>query len=288
MKPTLPPLRRYLAPLPLLACLAIAACSPTNPGSPGPGSSPPASGSGATAVKSGTSRAQAATPPQAATPAQGMTQAQGAPEVQGTTADPAGTQTQAAAPKFRGSIATGRDAVRSRVRYSWRRGCPVGPVELRLLRADYWGFDGRVHRGELIVHRDSARRMLGVLGKLFRARFKMQRMKLVDVYRADDDRSMAANNTSAFNCRRVSGSSSWSEHAFGRAIDINPVRNPYVTRGGRVSPPAGRAYVNRAGRAAGMIYAGDVVVRAFAAAGWRWGGHWSSSRDYQHFSATGR
>jgi hypothetical protein len=113
-------------------------------------------------------------------------------------------------------------------------------------------------------------------------------VRLVEVYRADDDRSMAANNTSAFNCRRVSGSSSWSEHAFGRAIDINPVRNPYVTRGGRVSPPAGRAYVNRAGRAAGMIYAGDVVVRAFAAAGWRWGGHWSSSRDYQHFSATGR
>jgi hypothetical protein len=288
MKPTLPPLRRYLAPLLLLACLAIAACAPTNPGSPGPGSSPPASGSGATAVKSGTSRAQAATPAQGTTQAQGTTPAQGAPEVQGATPDPVGTQTQAAAPRFRGSIVTGRDAVRSRVRYSWRRGCPVGPVELRLLRADYWGFDGRVHRGELIVHRDHARRMLGVLGKLFKARFKLQRMKPVDVYRADDDRSMAANNTSAFNCRRVSGSSSWSEHAFGRAIDINPVRNPYVTRGGRVSPPAGRAYVNRARRAAGMIYAGDVVVRAFAAAGWRWGGYWSSSRDYQHFSATGR
>ena len=253
MKPTLPPLRRYLAPVLLLTCLAIAACAPNKPEPSGTGPIPPASGSDGTAVKSGS-----------------------------------GTQTQAAAPKFRGSIVTGRDAVRSRVRYSWRRGCPVGPVELRLLRADYWGFDGRVHRGELIVHRDHARRMLGVLGKLFKARFKMQRMKLVDVYRADDDRSMAANNTSGFNCRRVSGSSSWSEHAFGRAIDINPLRNPYVTGGGRVSPPAGRAYVNRARRAAGMIHAGDVVVRAFAAAGWRWGGYWSSSRDYQHFSATGR
>ena len=194
----------------------------------------------------------------------------------------------AAVPAFRGSIATGRDAVRSRVRHSWRRGCPVGPVELRLLRADYWGFDGRVHRGELIVHRDHARRILGVLKKLFQARYPIQRLRLVDAYRADDDRSMAANNTSGFNCRRVSGSSSWSEHAFGRAIDLNPLRNPHVTRGGRVSPPAGRPYVNRARRAAGMIHGNDVVVRAFAAAGWRWGGYWSGSRDYQHFSATGR
>ena len=75
----------------------------------------------------------------------------------------------------------------------------------------------------------------------------------------------------------------------GRAIDLNPLRNPYVTRGGRVSPPAGRPYANRARRAAGMVHAGDAVVRAFAAAaGWRWGGNWSGSRDYQHFSSTGR
>jgi D-alanyl-D-alanine carboxypeptidase-like protein len=189
---------------------------------------------------------------------------------------------------FHGSIATGRDTVRERVRYSWRRGCPVGPVELRLLLLDYWGFDGRVHRGELIVHRDHARRILGVFGKLFAARYPIQRLRLVDAYRADDDRSMAANNTSGFNCRRVSGSSSWSEHAFGRAVDLNPLRNPYVTRGGRVSPPAGRPYADRARRAAGMIHGGDTVVRAFAAAGWRWGGDWSGSRDYQHFSSTGR
>ena len=164
----------------------------------------------------------------------------------------------------------------------------MGPVELRLLRADYWGFDKRVHRGELIVHRDHARRVLTVLGKLFTAGYPIQRLKVVDAYRADDDRSMAANNTSGFNCRRVSGSSSWSEHAFGRAVDLNPLRNPYVTRGGRVSPPAGRPYANRARRAAGMVHANDLVVRAFAAAGWRWGGYWSGSRDYQHFSSTGR
>jgi poly-gamma-glutamate synthesis protein (capsule biosynthesis protein) len=277
MKPTLPPLKRCLPPLLILACLAMAGCGTANGGSGG--AAPPGAGDG-TAVKSG-STTQAAPGDQAAPGTQAGPAGQAAPGGQG----PASVE---AAPRFRGSIVTGRDAVRKRVRYSWRRGCPVGPVELRLLRADYWGFDKRVHQGELIVHRDHARRILVVLGKLFTARYPIQRLKLVDAYRADDDRSMAANNTSGFNCRRVSGSSSWSEHAFGRAIDLNPLRNPYVTRGGRVSPPAGRPYANRARRAAGMIHANDVVVRAFAAAGWRWGGYWSGSRDYQHFSSTGR
>ena len=122
------------------------------------------------------------------------------------------------------------------MRHSWRRRCPVGPVELRLLRVDHWGLDGRVHWGELIVHRDHARRILAVLGKLFKARYLIERLRPVDAYRASDDWSMAVNNTSAFNCRRVSGSSRWSEHAFGRAIDVNPLRNLYVTPGGRVSP----------------------------------------------------
>ena len=107
-------------------------------------------------------------------------------------------------------------------------------------------------------------------------------------YDADDDLSMAANNTSAFNCRKVSGSTNWSEHAYGRAIDVNPVQNPYVTRSGRVSPPAGRPYADRGRRAPGMLHAGDQAVKAFARAGWAWGGEWTSAKDYQHFSTTGR
>jgi len=189
---------------------------------------------------------------------------------------------------FRGSISAIRAGTRARMRFSWRHGCPVGPVELRLLRVDHWGFDRRVHRGELVVHRDHARRILKVMEQLFRARYPIQRLRLVDAYRGDDDRSMAANNTSGFNCRKVSGTRVWSEHAYGRAIDVNPLRNPYVTRGGRVSPPAGRPYANRSGRAPGMIHSGDQVVRAFAAAGWEWGGRWSGAHDYQHFSSTGR
>jgi hypothetical protein len=174
------------------------------------------------------------------------------------------------------------------MRWSWRRGCPVDAGRLRLLTVDYWGFDRRVHRGELIVHRYHAWRILGVMEKLFNAHYPIQRMRLVDAYRGDDDRSMVANNTSAFNCRKVSGSSRWSEHAYGRAIDVNPLRNPWVTQSGRVSPPAGRPWANRARAGAAMIRPGDKVVHAFAAAGWRWGGYWNGSRDYQHFSATGR
>ena len=200
---------------------------------------------------------------------------------------PPGTRVAAAAPRFRGNVTAIDRSTRTRMRWSWRPGCPVGLADLRLLRVDHWGFDRRVHRGELVVHRDQAHLLLGVMQRLFRLGYPIRRMRLVDDYRADDDRSMAANNTSAFNCRPVAGTSRWSEHAYGRAIDVNPVQNPYVA-GRHVSPPAGRRYADRARRAPGMIHAGDAVVRAFAAAGWGWGGAWRTARDYQHFSASGR
>jgi hypothetical protein len=193
------------------------------------------------------------------------------------------TITAPAPPRFRATI---EPAPRERMTSSWRPGCPVAIDELRLVTLTHWGFDRELHRGELVVHEDQARAVKGVFRALFQARFPIERMKLVDVYGADDDRSMAANNTSAFNCRRVEGSSSWSEHAYGRAIDINPIQNPAV-EGGRVSPPAGSRYLDRSRRAKGLIRAGDRVVRAFAAIGWGWGGYWTSLKDYQHFSATG-
>jgi hypothetical protein len=209
------------------------------------------------------------------------------PSTAATTAAPTGTRATTAAPRFRGSVTAIDRSTRARMRWSWRPGCPVGLADLRLLTVDHWGFDRRVHRGELVVHRDQARRILQVMRRLFGLRYPIRRMRLVDEYQADDDRSMAANNTSAFNCRPVAGTSRWSEHAYGRAIDVNPLQNPYVA-GRHVSPPAGRPYANRARRAPGMIRAGDAVVRAFAAAGWSWGGTWRSARDYQHFSASGR
>ena len=111
-------------------------------------------------------------------------------------------------------------------------------------------------------------------------------MEPIDVYGGDDMRSIKANNTSAFNCRAVTGGSGWSEHAYGRAIDVNPFVNPYV-KGSTVLPPEAARFTDRSRTDPGMIHAGDAVVDAFAARGWSWGGYWSSLKDYQHFSTTG-
>ena len=170
---------------------------------------------------------------------------------------------------------------------SWHRGCPVGFGQLRLLRVSHWGFDGESHRGRLVVHRDSAQPILRTMLQLYRLHFPIRRMRLVDAYGADDHRSMAADNTSAFNCRFVAGTGRWSEHAYGHAIDVNPVENPYVTADGYVSPAAGAPYADRSQRAKGLIHRKGPVVTAFAEGGWEWGGNWSWPKDYQHFSAGG-
>jgi hypothetical protein len=126
-----------------------------------------------------------------------------------------------------------------------------------------------------------------VFHTLYDAHFPLNGMDLIDAYGADDDLSMAADNTSSYNGRRVSGTSVWSMHAYGLAIDINPLENPYI-HGGIVSPAAGAVYVDRSNAVPGMIEPGDVVVQAFAAIGWEWGGNWKSCKDYQHFSSNGR
>ncbi|HEX6208226.1 MAG TPA: M15 family metallopeptidase [Actinomycetota bacterium] len=171
---------------------------------------------------------------------------------------------------------------------SWRPGCPVPPRQLRLLTVRHWGFDEEVRVGRLVVRRRHARPMIRVMRRLFRVGYPIKRMRPVDRYGGSDRRSMRANNTSAFSCRTATGSTTWSEHAYGRAIDLNPVQNPYVTSSGRVLPRRGRRFVDRSVDHPAIIRAGDPVVRAFARIGWSWGGAWSSTRDYQHFSSTGR
>jgi hypothetical protein len=171
---------------------------------------------------------------------------------------------------------------------SWRPGCPVPLRDLRLLTMSYRGFDGRVHQGRLVAHRDVARQLVGVFRRLYAARFPIRRMALVDVYGGSDFRSIEADNTSAFNCRFVDGTTRWSEHAYGRAIDLNPIENPYVTSSGATSHPASRPYLRRAPYRPGMAVEAGAAVRAFEAVGWSWGGRWSGAKDYQHFSASGR
>jgi hypothetical protein len=190
---------------------------------------------------------------------------------------------------FNGSVsAIPSSLVETMTGRSWRPGCPVGLDDLRLVRASHWGFDGRVHAGRIVVHREVARDVLAVLRRLYAARFPIRRMVPVDAYGANDFRSIEADNTSAFNCRTVEGTSRWSEHAYGRAIDLNPIENPYVGSSGTTSHRASRPYLRRSPYRAGMAVEGGAVVRAFDAVGWSWGGRWSGVKDYQHFSASGR
>ena len=198
----------------------------------------------------------------------------------------ASTAATAQPPGFRATVSPVRW---SDLRFSYRAGCPAPPAQLRTLRLAYWGFDGRRHVGALVVHRRVAADVVGVFRRLYAARFPIRRMRPVSAYRGSDDASMAADNTSSVNCRRAVGASSsaWSMHAYGLAIDVNPVENPYVL-GGRARPPAGRSYLDRAHARPGMATPGGVLVRAFERAGWSWGGRWAGTPDYQHFSTTGR
>ena len=169
---------------------------------------------------------------------------------------------------------------------SWRPGCPVPMRDLRLIRMKIWGFDRRWHRGSLVVNRRYTDEMVRVFERLYEVRYPIRQMRLVDHFGADDHRSMAADNTSAFNCRYVEGTRRWSEHAYGRALDLNPIENPYVS-GGHTSHRASVPYLDRSRRRPGMAYEGGAAVRAFDAIGWGWGGRWSAVKDYQHFSARG-
>jgi hypothetical protein len=172
--------------------------------------------------------------------------------------------TPAALPPYRAQVASLNAAERRAMTPAvWRPGCPVALSDLRRVTLSYVGFDGRAHRGALVVNRTVA---------------------------ASVAQAFEADNTSSFNCRSATGSSSWSEHAYGRAIDLDPIENPYVAADGTTSHPASRVYLDRARvrSRAGVIVEGGAVLRAFARIGWGWGGRWSGPRDYQHLSASGR
>ncbi len=202
----------------------------------------------------------------------------------------------AAAPPLHATTAPAWDGTRQRIPaerkehmrgVSWHQGCPVPLRDLRLLRMPYWGLDGEVYRGRMVVHERQAQKVLNIFERIYNARFGIRRMKLIEAYDGSDAKSMRANNTSAFNCRKVAGTDTWSEHAYGKAIDINPVQNPYV-RGDTVQPAAGEAYLDRTDVREGMIVRPGPVVESFRIADWKWGGDWSSGKDYQHFSRSGR
>lgn len=176
---------------------------------------------------------------------------------------------------------------------TWQPGCPAPLRELRLLTLRYLGFDGQVHQGPMVVDQAVASQVVSVFRRLFQARFPIQELHLAVQYLpGQDDPDDTRNYTDGFNCRPVVTArgplGGWSQHAYGLAIDINPIQNPYVAADGYVRNLHARRYRDRSLRLPGMIHPGDVAVRAFAAIGWKWGGDWNDNKDYMHFSSTGR
>jgi hypothetical protein len=176
---------------------------------------------------------------------------------------------------------------------TWEPGCPVGLEDLRLLRFNYLGLDGEIHRGPMVVHASVAEDVLWVFEQLFQTGFPLKHLELARRWRPNGPIDTTRSVTASFNCRPalnpdLTPTGTWSEHAYGLAVDVNPLQNPYVAADGSVRRPAAEAYLDRSQELPGMIHPGDVVVRSFSAIGWEWGGNWSGKKDYMHFSLRGR
>lgn len=174
---------------------------------------------------------------------------------------------------------------------TWNELCPVPTSNLRYVTVSFWGFDGIHHNGELIVAANEAENIVGVFRRLHAIRFPIEEMRIVTPLDVVARRTGDGNNTASYVCRQITGGTSFSEHAFGLAIDINPFQNPYQFDE-VVIPSLASAYLDRDNLRPGMIVrgdpAGDEVIAAFADIGWRWGGDWFTLKDYQHFTRNNR
>lgn len=190
--------------------------------------------------------------------------------------------------KFRFSVRKLSDQDRKAMTgVSWHPGCPVPMSKLRKLRVAYRTFNGRVKIGEVVVHESVVKDLADAFRVWFNAGFPFESIRPVRDFAGSDDKSMAANNTSAFNCRKVVGApKSWSNHAYGKALDVNPVHNPYLLRG-KVLPPAGSKYAKRKPVRPGMLTAKDPAVKMLMGRGWRWGGQFGNP-DFQHIDVPRR
>jgi hypothetical protein len=198
---------------------------------------------------------------------------------------------QASPPRFAAWIQPLRGQLRDEVvDRNWHPGCPVPIRDLRVARVRYWGFDGEVHDGPLVLNEAVVDDVVGVFRRLFRAHFPIKHIALARRYRPNADRWNSTRDTTAsFNCRPTTDvPGSLSQHSYGWAVDINPLQNPYVRGDGSVLRKAAKPYRDRSRHRRGMIHPGDIVVRSFARIGWEWGGDWTTIKDYMHFSWTGR
>ncbi len=172
---------------------------------------------------------------------------------------------------------------------SWRKGCPVSLEDLRYLRVKHIDFSGEERMGEIIVHKEVSVEVTEIFKALYRTNYPINKMRLVSDYKGSDWQSIEADNTSAFNCRKATGSKKFSKHSYGKAIDINPIENPYIFRSGKSSHKASKPYLKRKRTSEStlqraMLLPYDKATKIFKKYGWKWGGDWSGVKDYQHFS----
>jgi len=173
---------------------------------------------------------------------------------------------------------------------SWRQGCPVPLENLRYLRMNHLNFEGKTVSGELIVHKKVADEVVLIFSELYEIGYPVKQMRLVADFAANDWQSIEADNTSAFNCRPMTGKKKkWSKHAYGKAIDINPIENPYINKKGYISHKASWKYKKRVHKNdtpadKALLLKNDKATKIFEKYGWKWGGDWRTIKDYQHFS----
>lgn len=168
-------------------------------------------------------------------------------------------------------------------KYTWRSGCPVPLNDLAEIKLSYWGFDHKIHQGILIVNKTLATEVVSIFKAVYEHKFPIERMQTMDKFKGDDDAAMEVNNTSAFNCRSITGKPGvFSQHSYGNAIDINTLINPYI-KGDKILPPAGKKYVDRTEYHPGKITKDSFIYNEFVKRGWSWGGNWHDLQDYQHF-----
>lgn len=172
---------------------------------------------------------------------------------------------------------------------SYKNGCPVELKDLKYLTLSYIDFENKNKIGELIVHKDISEEMIKIFEELYNINYPIYKMKLVSYFNANDFTSIEENNTSAFNCRNIANTSRWSNHAYGRAIDINPIQNPYISKSGKIFHKNSSQHIKREhidllnSQDKARLLKNDKAVKIFKKYGFIWGGDWNSIKDYQHF-----
>ncbi len=172
---------------------------------------------------------------------------------------------------------------------SWQKSCPVQLKDLRYIRMKHRNFYRSEKMGEMIVHKDVAHEVVDIFRELYQIKYPIRQMRLVSDFRGSDWQSIEADNTSAFNCRKATGSKKWSKHSYGKAIDINPIENPYIARNGRITHKDSIKYRKRVHKNSSyadkaVLLKKDKATKIFEKYGWKWGGDWNGIKDYQHFA----